>query len=108
MACTDLRESSRSLRLFAFELRRDNSDDPSADCSQLRAKPMPGKDKESNWLPAPKGQFFMAMRLYWPPGSSIGPGTSPASAQAATNTATSSSPYSFERGFPTQDTVTRA
>nr|WP_235999999.1 DUF1254 domain-containing protein [Bradyrhizobium uaiense] len=26
----------------------------------------PGKDKESNWLPAPKGPFFMAMRLYWP------------------------------------------
>lgn len=26
----------------------------------------PGKDKESNWLPAPQGPFFMAMRLYWP------------------------------------------
>ncbi|MGY3534685.1 DUF1254 domain-containing protein [Bradyrhizobium sp. USDA 4452] len=26
----------------------------------------PGKDKESNWLPAPRGPFFMAMRLYWP------------------------------------------
>jgi hypothetical protein len=26
----------------------------------------PGKDRESNWLPAPKGPFFMAMRLYWP------------------------------------------
>ncbi len=26
----------------------------------------PGKDKEANWLPAPKGSFFMAMRLYWP------------------------------------------
>ncbi len=26
----------------------------------------PGPDKESNWLPAPKGPFFMAMRLYWP------------------------------------------
>jgi hypothetical protein len=26
----------------------------------------PGEDKESNWLPAPKGPFFMAMRLYWP------------------------------------------
>jgi hypothetical protein len=28
----------------------------------------PGKDKESNWLPAPKGPFVMAMRLYWPKG----------------------------------------
>jgi hypothetical protein len=26
----------------------------------------PGKDKEANWLPAPKGTFWMAMRLYWP------------------------------------------
>jgi hypothetical protein len=26
----------------------------------------PGKDRQANWLPAPKGPFFMAMRLYWP------------------------------------------
>ncbi len=26
----------------------------------------PGKDKESNWLPAPNGEFFTALRLYWP------------------------------------------
>jgi hypothetical protein len=26
----------------------------------------PGGDNEANWLPAPKGLFFMAMRLYWP------------------------------------------
>ena len=26
----------------------------------------PGADKEANWLPAPKGPFVMAMRLYWP------------------------------------------
>ncbi|MBL9136140.1 MAG: DUF1254 domain-containing protein [Verrucomicrobiales bacterium] len=26
----------------------------------------PGKDRESNWLPAPKGPFWCAMRLYWP------------------------------------------
>ena len=26
----------------------------------------PGKDKESNWLPAPKGPFMVAMRYYWP------------------------------------------
>ena len=25
-----------------------------------------GEDKEANWLPAPKGPFFMALRLYWP------------------------------------------
>ena len=26
----------------------------------------PGKDKESNWLPAPEGEFSPTMRIYWP------------------------------------------
>lgn len=26
----------------------------------------PGADRESNWLPAPKGPFWCALRLYWP------------------------------------------
>jgi hypothetical protein len=26
----------------------------------------PGKDKEANWLPAPKNDFLLMMRLYWP------------------------------------------
>ena len=26
----------------------------------------PGADKESNWLPAPKDKFNLAMRLYFP------------------------------------------
>jgi hypothetical protein len=26
----------------------------------------PGIDKESNWLPAPKGPFTLVLRLYWP------------------------------------------
>jgi hypothetical protein len=29
-------------------------------------KDSPGKDKESNWLPAPSGKFILMMRLYWP------------------------------------------
>ena len=29
-------------------------------------KESPGKDKESNWLPAPEGPFYMLLRLYWP------------------------------------------
>lgn len=29
-------------------------------------KDSPGKDKEANWLPAPDGPFWMAMRVYWP------------------------------------------
>jgi hypothetical protein len=26
----------------------------------------PGRDRETNWLPAPKGPFFVVLRLYWP------------------------------------------
>jgi hypothetical protein len=26
----------------------------------------PGKDKESNWLPAPEGEFSIWLRAYWP------------------------------------------
>jgi len=40
-------------------------------------KDSPGKDKESNWLPAPDGPIYLAMRLYWPktePPSVLPPG----------------------------------
>jgi len=32
----------------------------------------PGKDKEDNWLPAPKGEFIPMMRMYmyWPKATS--------------------------------------
>jgi hypothetical protein len=29
-------------------------------------KESPGKDKETNWLPAPEGEFALMLRLYWP------------------------------------------
>jgi hypothetical protein len=29
-------------------------------------KDSPGKDQESNWLPAPNGPLYAVMRLYWP------------------------------------------
>ncbi len=29
-------------------------------------KDSPGKNKESNWLPAPDGPLYMALRCYWP------------------------------------------
>src|SRR5215510_7797878 len=31
----------------------------------------PGKDKESNWLPPPRGLFFVVIRLYWPLGEEM-------------------------------------
>ncbi|MFQ4140390.1 DUF1254 domain-containing protein [Nodosilinea sp. PGN35] len=39
----------------------------------------PGTDLESNWLPAPAGPFFCAMRLYWPKAEALdGTWTAPA------------------------------
>jgi hypothetical protein len=29
-------------------------------------KESPGKDKQANWLPAPNGEVYLVMRLYWP------------------------------------------
>jgi hypothetical protein len=29
-------------------------------------KGSPGKEKGSNWLPAPPGKFILMLRLYWP------------------------------------------
>jgi hypothetical protein len=40
--------------------------DPDGGLTLLIQNESPGKDEEANWLPAPKGPFFMAMRLYWP------------------------------------------
>jgi hypothetical protein len=37
----------------------------------------PGADKEANWLPAPNGEIYLVMRLYWPkptPPSILPPG----------------------------------
>jgi hypothetical protein len=34
-------------------------------------KDSPGADRESNWLPAPEGEFSLTMRMYWPKGSGL-------------------------------------
>ncbi|MFO0874132.1 MAG: DUF1254 domain-containing protein [Phycisphaerales bacterium] len=44
-------------------------------------KDSPGKEKESNWLPAPNGPIYVAMRLYWPKDEAIKGGWKPPSLQ---------------------------
>ena len=54
--------------LNRYTLSPRNKLKPNADGSvtlYLQAE-SPGKDKESNWLPAPKDKFILMMRLYWP------------------------------------------
>ena len=40
--------------------------DPDGGITLLVQNQSPGKNKEANWLPAPKGPFLVVMRLYWP------------------------------------------
>jgi hypothetical protein len=40
--------------------------DPGGGLTLIIQNESPGKVKEANWLPAPKGPFVMYMRLYWP------------------------------------------
>jgi hypothetical protein len=54
--------------LNRYTLSQRNELKPNADGSvdlYIQAE-SPGKDNESNWLPAPKDEFILMMRLYWP------------------------------------------
>jgi len=57
--------------------------DPDGGLTLLIQNESPGKDKEANWLPAPKGPFIMYMRLYWPKDAAVeGKWTAPPLQQA--------------------------
>jgi len=50
---------------------------PDGSVTILIQKDSPGKGQEANWLPAPKGEVYLTMRLYWPkdtPPSILPPG----------------------------------
>lgn len=40
--------------------------DPSGCVELFLQTDSPGKDRESNWLPAPEGPFYLILRMYWP------------------------------------------
>lgn len=40
--------------------------DPDGGVTLYLQKDSPGRDRESNWLPAPSGPFMTVLRLYWP------------------------------------------
>ncbi|MBX7245962.1 MAG: DUF1254 domain-containing protein [Candidatus Sumerlaeaceae bacterium] len=54
------------LNRYSISARQDlkKNDDGSVDLYLQHESP--GKDKESNWLPAPKDKFILMLRLYWP------------------------------------------
>jgi hypothetical protein len=54
------------LNRYTLSQRNKLKVNPDGSVDLLIQNESPGKDKESNWLPAPKGDFVLMMRLYWP------------------------------------------
>jgi hypothetical protein len=57
-----------SLKRYALGTKNNNTLKTNADGSLTiyLGNKSPGKDKESNWLPAPAGKFSVWLRTYWP------------------------------------------
>ncbi|WP_413991952.1 DUF1254 domain-containing protein [Labrys okinawensis] len=51
---------------YSISARQDLKANPDGSVDIFIQNKSPGADKESNWLPAPKGKFYLMMRLYWP------------------------------------------
>jgi hypothetical protein len=51
---------------YSISARQNLKSNPDGSTDLYIQNESPGKDKESNWLPAPKGDFVLMMRLYWP------------------------------------------
>jgi len=54
------------LNRYSISVRQPLRADPDGAINLYIQNESPGADKESNWLPAPKGKFLLMMRLYWP------------------------------------------
>jgi hypothetical protein len=65
------------LNKFTVSMRDKLQFNPDGSLTLYFQNESPGKDKEANWLPAPKGNFILTMRMYWPrerPPSILPPG----------------------------------
>lgn len=54
------------LNRYTLSQRNKLKTNPDGSIDLLIQHESPGKDKESNWLPAPPDKFILMMRLYWP------------------------------------------
>jgi hypothetical protein len=54
------------LNRYSISARQNLKPNPDGSTDLYIQKDSPGKDRESNWLPAPSGDFVLMMRLYWP------------------------------------------
>jgi len=51
---------------YSISARQSLKTNPDGSTDLYIQKDSPGKDKESNWLPAPPGKFILMVRMYWP------------------------------------------
>jgi hypothetical protein len=54
------------LNRYSISARQDLKTNPDGSTDLYIQNESPGKDKESNWLPAPKDKFILMLRMYWP------------------------------------------
>lgn len=54
------------LNKFTVSERNELKYNPDGSLTLYFQNESPGKDKESNWLPAPKDDFLLMLRMYWP------------------------------------------
>ncbi len=54
------------LNKFTVSPRNNLKANPDGSITLYFQNESPGKDKEANWLPAPKGEFIPMLRMYWP------------------------------------------
>lgn len=54
------------LNRYTLSARNTFTTEPDGTVELLIQHADPGRHKESNWLPAPKGEFVLMLRLYWP------------------------------------------
>ncbi len=51
---------------YSISPRQDLKQNPDGSVDLYIQHESPGKDEESNWLPAPPGKFVLMLRMYWP------------------------------------------
>jgi len=54
------------LNKFTVSPRNNLKYNPDGSLTLYLQNASPGKDKEANWLPTPKGEFIPMLRMYWP------------------------------------------
>lgn len=54
------------LNRYSISPRQNLQANPDGSVELFIQNQSPGKDKEANWLPSPKGRFILMLRMYWP------------------------------------------